>query len=53
MTPKQHCPDISLAHELMEWAPRVQLRNGPMRTLAHFEELLLKSDRKHNRLPVY
>jgi UDP-glucuronate decarboxylase len=42
--PKQRCPDISRAQELLGWAPRVQLREGLMKTIADFERLL-SSDR--------
>ena len=38
--PKQRCPDISLAQELLGWAPRVQLRDGLVKTIAYFEQLL-------------
>jgi UDP-glucuronate decarboxylase len=41
--PKQRCPDISRAQELLGWAPRVQLREGLMKTIEYFE-LLLASD---------
>jgi UDP-glucuronate decarboxylase len=38
--PKQRCPDISLAQELLGWAPRVHLRDGLVKTIAYFEQLL-------------
>ena len=38
--PRQRCPDISRAQELLGWAPRVQLREGLMKTIAYFERLL-------------
>jgi len=38
--PKQRCPDISLAQELLGWAPRVQLPDGLVKTIAYFEQLL-------------
>ena len=38
--PRQRCPDISLAEELLSWAPRVQLRDGLMKTIAYFEQLV-------------
>jgi UDP-glucuronate decarboxylase len=38
--PKQRCPDISLAQELLKWQPRVALREGLKKTIAYFEELL-------------
>jgi len=38
--PRQRCPDIGLAKELLSWAPRVQLREGLTKTIGYFEELL-------------
>jgi len=38
--PKQRRPDISLAQELLAWTPRVQLRDGLIKTIAYFEQLL-------------
>jgi UDP-glucuronate decarboxylase len=49
--PKQRCPDISLAQKLLAWAPRVQLRDGLMKTIEYFERLL-RSDPRDERLPI-
>jgi len=38
--PRQRCPDISRAQELLGWAPRVPLRDGLVKTIAYFERLL-------------
>jgi UDP-glucuronate decarboxylase len=38
--PRQRCPDIGLAQELLEWTPRVQLRDGLMKTIEYFEQVL-------------
>jgi len=38
--PRQRCPDISVAQELLAWQPRVQLRDGLVKTIAYFEQLL-------------
>ncbi len=39
--PKQRQPDISLARqELNNWEPKVQLRDGLMKTISYFEDLL-------------
>jgi len=43
--PKQRCPDISRAQEVLAWAPKVQLRDGLVKTIAYFEQLL-RSDAK-------
>jgi UDP-glucuronate decarboxylase len=38
--PRQRRPDISRAHDLLKWAPQIPLREGLMRTIAYFEDLL-------------
>jgi UDP-glucuronate decarboxylase len=38
--PRQRCPDISRAQELLDWYPRVPLKAGLERTIAYFEGLL-------------
>src|SRR5215831_11048723 len=38
--PRQRRPDISKAQEILSWAPRTQLKDGLIRTIAYFEELL-------------
>jgi UDP-glucuronate decarboxylase len=38
--PRQRCPDISRAQELLSWAPRTQLKEGLKRTVVYFEKLL-------------
>lgn len=48
--PRQRCPDISLAQKLLAWAPRVQLRDGLIKTIEYFERLL-RSDPRDERLP--
>jgi UDP-glucuronate decarboxylase len=50
--PRQRCPDISLAKELLAWTPRVQLRDGLMKTIEYFEQLL-RSDPKDERPPIH
>lgn len=34
--PTQRCPDISLARELLDWEPRIQLREGLEKTISWF-----------------
>jgi UDP-glucuronate decarboxylase len=48
--PRQRCPDITLAKELLAWAPRVQLRDGLAKTIECFDELL-SSDAKGELAP--
>jgi UDP-glucuronate decarboxylase len=38
--PRQRRPDISKANDVLGWAPDTALRDGLMRTIAYFEELL-------------
>ena len=38
--PRQRRPDISKAHDLLKWSPHTALRDGLIRTIAYFEELL-------------
>ena len=38
--PRQRRPDISKAHDFLEWAPQTALKDGLTRTIAYFEELL-------------
>src|SRR5262249_24547999 len=38
--PRQRQPDITKARKLLDWAPRTPLKEGLVRTIAYFEELL-------------
>jgi UDP-glucuronate decarboxylase len=38
--PRQRRPDIALAKGELGWEPKIQLREGLMRTIAYFEDLL-------------
>jgi UDP-glucuronate decarboxylase len=38
--PKQRCPDISLAKDLLEWEPKIDLDDGLRRTIDYFRETL-------------
>ena len=40
--PRKRCPDISQAKEKLGWEPTVPLREGLMKTIEFFEELLKK-----------
>jgi UDP-glucuronate decarboxylase len=39
--PRQRRPDIRMAQEKLAWQPSVQLREGLVRTIAYFEQLLV------------
>ena len=47
--PRQRRPDISKAHDVLGWEPRVALKAGLMRTISYFAEMLKDSD-VHQRL---
>ena len=38
--PRQRCPDISQALEVLGWVPTIQLREGLLKTIAYFEDML-------------
>jgi UDP-glucuronate decarboxylase len=38
--PRQRRPDISKAHDLLKWAPQIPLREGLIKTITYFEDLL-------------
>lgn len=38
--PKQRCPDISKARDILNWEPKVPLREGLLHTIAYFDALL-------------
>jgi len=41
--PRQRCPDISRARELLHWRPQVALEDGLERTIAYFDHLLSRN----------
>jgi UDP-glucuronate decarboxylase len=41
--PKQRQPDISRAQELLDWRPQIALKDGLIKTIAYFENLLSDS----------
>jgi UDP-glucuronate decarboxylase len=48
--PKQRQPDITLAKERLAWEPKVALREGLVKTIAYFEEVLNNEDKSYDRL---
>jgi UDP-glucuronate decarboxylase len=40
--PRQRCPDISRARDLLHWEPRVCLKAGIERTIAYFDRVLAR-----------
>ncbi len=49
--PKVRQPDIALARKLLEWEPRVQLREGLRRTIPYFRTLVEEEDAGARTLP--
>jgi len=41
--PKQRCPDVSKANALLDWRPVIQLRDGLLKTINYFDDLLGRS----------
>jgi UDP-glucuronate decarboxylase len=41
--PARRCPDITLARAMLQWEPKVSLRDGLARTIEYFDRLLDKS----------
>ena len=41
--PKQRKPNISKAQEILDWQPRIQLRDGIAKTIVYFDQLLKQS----------
>lgn len=41
--PKQRKPNITKAKEILDWEPRIQLRDGIRKTIDYFDDLLKKS----------
>lgn len=50
--PRQRCPDITRAHELLNWQPRIALKAGLERTVEYFEGLLASELRAEQELVV-
>ena len=38
--PRQRCPDITKARELLGWEPRIELEEGLRETIAYFRKTL-------------
>jgi UDP-glucuronate decarboxylase len=43
--PRQRQPDISMAKSILKWEPKVELREGIMKTIAYFESIIRDDDR--------
>lgn len=41
--PKQRRPDISLARQMLDWEPKIALKEGLVKTIAYFDDLLKNS----------
>jgi UDP-glucuronate decarboxylase len=38
--PKQRQPDITFARQTLSWEPEIALRDGLMKTIGYFDEML-------------
>ena len=38
--PKQRCPDVSLAKSVLNWKPKIELREGIEKTVAYFKQII-------------
>ena len=45
--PKQRQPDIRKAKETLKWVPTITLRDGLVKTIKHFDDLLGGGDLPH------
>ena len=45
--PKRRCPDVSKANVLLDWRPVIQLRDGLLKTINYFDDLLRGSPDGH------
>ena len=46
--PQQRKPDISLARKMLnDWEPTIQLRDGLVKTIAYFEDILSRGSVRH------
>jgi dTDP-glucose 4,6-dehydratase len=48
--PKVRRPDITLAREVLGWAPRVRLREGLQRTIPYFQKMVARDDARARTL---
>ncbi len=45
--PKQRQPDITQARSILDWEPKIQLREGLAKTIAYFDHLLKSATQPH------
>lgn len=45
--PRQRRPDISRAHDLLSWSPKIELNQGLLQTIAYFKEQLADKKIQH------
>jgi UDP-glucuronate decarboxylase len=41
--PRQRCPDITRARQLLHWSPKTELDDGLTKTITYFDSLLRQS----------
>ena len=50
--PKQRQPDITLARKKLNWAPKIELRDGLQRTISHFRSILAGEAEGGQKVPT-
>ncbi len=48
--PTQRCPDITRAKQTLEWEPKIQLRDGLVKTIEYFDGLLKRNSETNSRV---
>jgi UDP-glucuronate decarboxylase len=48
--PRQRCPDITKARELLHWSPKIALEDGLIRTISYFDRLLSAAPKPVRRM---
>ena len=48
--PRQRCPDITRAKQLLNWSPKVPLQEGLTRTITYFDNLLSGTNQAEKRV---
>jgi len=43
--PKKRCPDISLARKMLNWEPKISFKEGLLKTINYFDDLISRGDK--------
>jgi UDP-glucuronate decarboxylase len=50
--PRQRCPDITKAGEMLNWKPTIPLKDGLLATIGYFDELLRDPEGGSSSRPI-